>query len=88
MGVISHCGLLCSSPMISNVEHFFMYLLAVCMSSLEKYLVRASDFLTGLFGGFAIMFHEFFILTSYHIYIYIYDLQIFSFIYRVAFSFC
>ena len=32
--------LICSSLMISDTEHFFMSLLAICISSLEKYLFK------------------------------------------------
>ena len=57
--MISHCGFNLHFQDISDIEHDFVYLLAINMSSLEKCLFRSFDFyLIGLFSFF------FFLLLS------------------------
>ena len=82
--------LICLSLMINDVEHLCLYLLAIYISSLEKYPFRSSaHFLTRLFGLFVFCYWVLWVL--YIIWILaphqIFDLQIFPLSQKVAFSF-
>ena len=71
--------LICISLLISDAEHFSIHMLAICISSLEKYVLRCSAFwkikLTVLTIELYVIY-IFWILTPYKIYY----LQIFSLI--------
>ena len=75
----------CISLIISDVEHFIMGFLAICLSSLDKCFFRSfTHFLTGL--GFLSCMSFLYILEITHLSVD--SFAIFSPILRVVFLFC
>lgn len=49
--VVPHCGLIHVALLVSGVEHLFTCLVAICVSALEKWLLKSfAHFFTWLFG--------------------------------------
>ena len=83
--LVSPVVLICIFLMISDTEHCFLCLLAICISSLEKCLIKSIVYFVIRFYCWVIGIPcIFWVLTAYQIY----DFLIFSSILWVAFSLC